>query len=195
MFPSEVAAAVAAAGARLVVVGDAEYPPALWELFDPPAGLFVRGRDLREDGVRVAIVGARNATESARSRPPASAAAGRGQRQVVTRSARRPPLGGPPSGRWPRAGPTLAVLGSGDRRRLPSGRTLSSWRGSRRRVGGERVPAGDPRRGTCRFRARDAEGWRDVPRRGRGGGREEERVHDHCRARPGPGRRVFAVPG
>jgi DNA processing protein len=59
---------VAAGGARLVSVDDAEYPRALFDLFDPPAGLLLRGRSIAEpgepagrgSGARVALVGARN---------------------------------------------------------------------------------------------------------------------------------------
>jgi len=47
-------------GARLVAVGEAEYPVGLLDLFDPPAGLFVRGGPLGSFEPRVAIVGARN---------------------------------------------------------------------------------------------------------------------------------------
>jgi DNA processing protein len=47
------------AGCRLVTTGDTDYPPSLLDLFDPPAGLFVRGRPLAA-GRRVAMVGARN---------------------------------------------------------------------------------------------------------------------------------------
>ena len=53
-------------GARLVAVGDPEYPDALSDLFDPPCGLFVRGRPLGDLGPRVAIVGARNCTPAGR---------------------------------------------------------------------------------------------------------------------------------
>lgn len=49
-----------AAGTRLIAVYDDEYPVGLMDLFDPPAGLFVRGHLLGEFGPRVAIVGARN---------------------------------------------------------------------------------------------------------------------------------------
>jgi DNA processing protein len=55
---------VAQAGARLVAVGDHGYPPRLYDLFDPPAGLFVRGADLTELNPCVAIVGARNCSPS-----------------------------------------------------------------------------------------------------------------------------------
>lgn len=111
--PSEVAAVVAAAGARLVAVGDAEYPPALWDLFDPPAGLFVRGRDLREDGARVAIVGARNATPTGRevahvlgrALAEAGATAVSGGARGIDSAAHL--------GALAVDGPTLVVLGSG----------------------------------------------------------------------------------
>src|SRR5205085_907998 len=53
-----------ALGARLVAVGDPEYPAELLDLFDPPAGLFVRGRPLTEVRPRVAVVGARNCSPS-----------------------------------------------------------------------------------------------------------------------------------
>lgn len=49
-----------AAGARLVAVHDDEYPGELLDLFDPPAGLFVRGHPLERLRPRVAMVGARN---------------------------------------------------------------------------------------------------------------------------------------
>jgi DNA processing protein len=55
-----------AAGARLVAVGDPEYPPALLDLFDPPAALFVRGHPLSGLTPRVSIGGARNGSASGR---------------------------------------------------------------------------------------------------------------------------------
>jgi DNA processing protein len=57
-----VIAAAEASGARFVVTGDPEYPPELRHLADPPAGLFVRGADLRSQTDRVCVVGARNAS-------------------------------------------------------------------------------------------------------------------------------------
>src|SRR5439155_26343685 len=57
---------LAAAGARLVAVGDPEYPRELLDLSDPPAGLFVRGMELRGSTPRVAIVGARNSSPAGR---------------------------------------------------------------------------------------------------------------------------------
>jgi DNA processing protein len=53
-------------GARLVAPCDDEYPGELLELFDPPAGLFVRGRALGSLAPRVAIVGARNCSPAGR---------------------------------------------------------------------------------------------------------------------------------
>jgi DNA processing protein len=58
--PEDVTARLDAAGARLVVVHDPEYPKQLLDLFDPPAGLFVRGQPLDTCRAPVAIVGARN---------------------------------------------------------------------------------------------------------------------------------------
>jgi DNA processing protein len=55
-----------AAGARLVAVHESEYPERLLDLFDPPAGLFVRGGTLQSHERRVAIVGARNSGSAAR---------------------------------------------------------------------------------------------------------------------------------
>ena len=57
--PADVADGMRAAGARLVAVHDPEYPPALHDLADPPAGLFVVGSPLSEVERAVAIVGAR----------------------------------------------------------------------------------------------------------------------------------------
>jgi DNA processing protein len=54
------------AGVRLVAVCDREYPSGLLDLFDPPAGLFVKGRSLDGLEPRVAIVGARNCSPSGR---------------------------------------------------------------------------------------------------------------------------------
>jgi DNA processing protein len=50
------------ASARFVVTGDREYVPSLRHLADPPAGVFVRGADLRSVSDRVCVVGARNAS-------------------------------------------------------------------------------------------------------------------------------------
>jgi DNA processing protein len=64
--PREVARRVADCDARLVTTDDAEYPAQLIDLFDPPAGLFVRGRDLLDPELRLAVVGARNCSPGGR---------------------------------------------------------------------------------------------------------------------------------
>jgi DNA processing protein len=56
------AAAAARCDARLVLVGDGEYPAALRAVELPPPFLLVRGELRREDGLAVAIVGSRRAT-------------------------------------------------------------------------------------------------------------------------------------
>ena len=60
MTGSDVAEQVKGAGARFLTTDDPEYPKAMFDLFDPPAGLFVKGAKLGELEPRVAIVGARN---------------------------------------------------------------------------------------------------------------------------------------
>jgi DNA processing protein len=64
--PDEVAARLDALGGRLVAVHDPEYPGSLLDLYDPPAGLFVRGRSLDADAVTVAVVGARSCSPTGR---------------------------------------------------------------------------------------------------------------------------------
>jgi DNA processing protein len=59
-------ARVSEIGARLVTMGEGEYPSGLLDLFDPPAGLFVNGQPLGRLVPRVAIVGARNCSPSGR---------------------------------------------------------------------------------------------------------------------------------
>jgi len=49
-------------GARVVTRWDAEYPPNLEEIYDPPALLFVRGTFQPEDSRAVAVVGTRHPT-------------------------------------------------------------------------------------------------------------------------------------
>jgi DNA processing protein len=62
--PEDVDARLQAADGRLVRIHDPEYPRQLLDLFDPPAGLFVRGRALDASRAPVAIVGARNCSPS-----------------------------------------------------------------------------------------------------------------------------------
>lgn len=49
-------------GARLLTLGDTEYPRALRFIYGPPPYLFVRGQVLPEDALAIAIVGARSAS-------------------------------------------------------------------------------------------------------------------------------------
>jgi DNA processing protein len=56
------AEAAARCGARLVLVGDAEYPASLRAVDLPPPFLLLRGALSREDGLSVAIVGSRQAS-------------------------------------------------------------------------------------------------------------------------------------
>ena len=109
----EIVRAAATAGARLVAVGDDEYPPSLLDLFDPPAGLFVRGAGLSSPAPAVAIVGARNASPDGEDVTVAlGAALARAGARVISGAARgidaRAHQGALDAG-----GVTVAVLGSG----------------------------------------------------------------------------------
>jgi len=52
-----------AVGARLVALGDGEYPHLLAQIYDPPPFLWVRGRIDPADDLAVAVVGTRKATD------------------------------------------------------------------------------------------------------------------------------------
>jgi DNA processing protein len=98
---------------RAVVPGSAEYIDALEDLSDPPAALFVRGRELRALAPAVAIVGARGCSplgaDVARSLGLRLAASGvcvvSGAARGIDRASHEGALAAP--------GPTIAVLGSG----------------------------------------------------------------------------------
>ena len=108
-----VIAAAEATGARFIVTGDPEYPPTLRNLADPPAGLFVRGTDLRAQADRVSVVGARNASpdgceiamEIARGLGGAGVCVVSGAARGIDTCAHR--------GALAVGGTTIAVLGSG----------------------------------------------------------------------------------
>ena len=106
-----------AADARLVAVGDREYPQALLHLFDPPAGLFVVGHPLDRATQRVAIVGARNCSPSGREMSETlGQQAARAGVTVVSGGARGIDAAahyGAFGGASTRATPTIAVLGCG----------------------------------------------------------------------------------
>lgn len=53
-------------GARVVALGDDEYPPRLRRIYDPPPFLWVRGRVLEADRLAVAVVGTRKASDAGR---------------------------------------------------------------------------------------------------------------------------------
>ena len=101
-----------ASAARLVLLGDAEYPPLLRETPDPPVALFVRGAGLPA-GPFVAVVGARRASraglEAARLLAAGLARAGvtvvSGFARGIDAAAHRAALD--------EGEPTLAVLGCG----------------------------------------------------------------------------------
>jgi DNA processing protein len=109
----EIIASAEASGARFVVTGDPEYPAPLRDLFDPPAGVFVRGGDLRGLPLCVAMVGARNASpdgcdvasEIGRGLASAGACVVSGAARGIDTCGHRGALAA--------GGPTVAVLGSG----------------------------------------------------------------------------------
>jgi DNA processing protein len=102
-----------AVGARFVVTGAAEYPPPLRHLADPPAGMFVRGADLRSMADCVGVVGARNASpdgcevamEIGRGLAGAGVCVVSGAARGIDTCAHR--------GALATGGATIAVLGSG----------------------------------------------------------------------------------
>lgn len=64
--PTAVAASLDPVDARLVLVGDDEYPSQLEHLADPPLALFIRGRPLGAPRAQVAVVGARTCSDLGR---------------------------------------------------------------------------------------------------------------------------------
>jgi DNA processing protein len=111
--PDGISAGVRACGARLVAWGDPEYPPALLDLADPPAALYVRGRDLRSLASPVAVVGSRRCSALGRE---VSMDIARGLAAVgacVVSGAARGVDTGAHRGALDAAGTTAAVLGSG----------------------------------------------------------------------------------
>lgn len=111
----EVQASLDAAGARLVLACDPEYPPGLHHLDDPPAQLFIRGARLEPDDgrTRVSVVGARSCTPLGRD---VARDIGRGLGQagaVVVSGAARGIDSASHEGALAAGGRTWAVLGSG----------------------------------------------------------------------------------
>jgi DNA processing protein len=110
--PVQVAGQLERTGARLVAIGDRDYPEELMDLFDPPAGLFLRG-SLVPEQARVAVVGARNcspagaeiATALGRGLADAAVSVVSGGARGVDSAAHR--------GALESGGHTVAVLGCG----------------------------------------------------------------------------------
>ena len=109
-----------AVGARLVALGEAEYPPLLARIYDPPPFLWVRGRLTDADALAVAVVGTRKATDYGRrvaevfagDFAAAGATVVSGLAYGVDIAAHRAALSA--------GGRTVAVLGSGVDRIYPS---------------------------------------------------------------------------
>ena len=123
--PVEVARRAEAAGARVVVPADAEYPASLEDLADPPAVLFVRGRSLTELYPRVAVIGSRRCTRGGEDMAK-QIGAGLARAGVTVVSGGAIGIDGHSHrGALLADGPTLAVLGCGiDVAYPPSHRTL-----------------------------------------------------------------------
>ena len=120
--PAQIDAAAKALGSRFVRPGDDEYVPSLLDLqFDPPVGLFVKGRSLLELAEAVAVVGARNCSslgnEMAMDIGFALGAAG----ACVVSGAARGIDAAAHRGALSAGGASLAVLGSGIDMPYPKG--------------------------------------------------------------------------
>ena len=110
----------AAVGARLVSYADADFPPLLGQIYDPPAFLWMRGTLTPADDLAVAIVGTRRATEYGR-RVAYEFAAGLAERGVTVVSGLAYGIDAAAHrGALEAGGRTLAVLGSGVDRIYPS---------------------------------------------------------------------------
>jgi DNA processing protein len=102
-----------ATGATLVAVYGRGYPDSLLDLFDPPAGLFVRGATLEDLVPRVAIVGARNCSAAGREMAAGLGRALTAAGVCVVSGAARGIDAAAHRGAISMAGPTVAVLGGG----------------------------------------------------------------------------------
>ena len=115
-----VAAEAAAAGARVVAFGSAEYPEALAQIADPPLVLFVGGPAPPSADRSVAIVGARRCSEFGREM---AASLGRGLARAgvnVVSGAARGIDSAAHLGALDGGGTTIAVLGCGIDQSYPS---------------------------------------------------------------------------
>lgn len=126
--PDAIAAAAAAAGARLVAWGSAAYPPQLVHVPDPPPLLYVVGDDLPDPTRAVAVVGARRCTALGRE---VALEIGRGlglAGVTVVSGAARGIDAAAHQGALDAGGSTLAVLGCGIDVPYPSRRLLDRIR-------------------------------------------------------------------
>jgi DNA processing protein len=112
--PTVIADLVHELGARFAIPGDPEYVPSLLDLqFDPPLGLFVRGRPLGELANAVSVVGARNCS-SLGNEIAMAIGAGLGSVEIcVVSGAARGIDAAAHRGALAVHGPSVAVLGSG----------------------------------------------------------------------------------
>ena len=62
MDPLKTARKVEGLGAKILTYGDAEYPPLLREIHDPPMVLFLKGTEIPSNKTFVSVVGSRNPT-------------------------------------------------------------------------------------------------------------------------------------
>ena len=113
LHPDDVAARLNAIGGRLVAVHEPEYARGLLDLFDPPAGVFVRGRPLDERPVRVAVVGARNCSLEGKEMSAALGRALARARACVVSGGARGIDAAAHRGALRENGSTICVLGSG----------------------------------------------------------------------------------
>jgi DNA processing protein len=111
--PAEALRQLKPCGGRLVAVGDSEYPPELLDLFDPPAGIFVRGLPLEPATYRVGIVGARSCSPQGREMATSLGRALAGAGACVVSGGARGIDGAAHQGALQAGGPTAAVLGCG----------------------------------------------------------------------------------
>jgi DNA processing protein len=111
--PAELARRLEGCDGRLVAADDPEYPTELLHLFDPPAGLFVRGSLSRAGQPRVAVVGARNCSPGGREMATALGRALARAGVCVVSGAARGIDSAAHRGAIEGAGATIAVLGCG----------------------------------------------------------------------------------
>ena len=111
--PSQLQEALDACGARMVAVGDPDYPPLLMASSDPPGAIFVRGRNLDPAELCIAVVGARDCSALGRELAEDLAShLARSGVAVVSGAARGIDSAGH-EGALAAGGRTIAVLGSG----------------------------------------------------------------------------------